>query len=289
MKPIGRLNGIIRALEAGQPAFVAFARAEREEALQLGASDLDAVLFEMEHTPFDVANLRDALQYLLNRRRIVEAGSVAPSVTPLARIPANGSEMNQWQAKQALDMGVYGVVWPHVSTAAQARNAVAACRYARPPSAANHEPRGLRGDGPVGAARYWGLTQQEYYRKADVWPLNPEGEIFVILMIESTEAIDNLPEILKVPGVGAIMIGEGDLSQQLGHPRQYDHPVVVEHKARVLAAAREAGVPVAHPHANAGNVEQAIAEGYRILFTTPTRSYAGLEKGRALLAASGKD
>ena len=103
------------------------------------------------------------------------------------------------------------------------------------------------------------------------------------------EAIDNLPEILKVPGVGAIMIGEGDLSQQLGHPRQYDHPVVVEHKARVLAAAREAGVPVAHPHANAGNVEQAIAEGYRILFTTPTRSYAGLEKGRALLAASGKD
>lgn len=288
MKHIGRLNGIIRALEAGQPAFVAFARAEPEEALQLGASDLDAILFEMEHGPFDVANLRDALQYLLNRRRIVEAGSLAPSVTPLVRIPANGAELNQWQAKQALDMGVYGIVWPHVSTVEQARNAVAACRYARPPTAEYFEPRGIRGDGPVGAARYWGLTQQEYYRKADVWPLNPEGEILVILMIESTEAIENLPDILQVPGVGAIMIGEGDLSQQLGHPRQYDHPVVIAHKARVLAAAKAACIPVAHPHANAGNVEQAIADGYSILFTTPARSFAGLEKGRAA-AISRKD
>jgi 4-hydroxy-2-oxoheptanedioate aldolase len=222
---------------------------------------------------------------MLNRRRIVEAGSLAPSVTPLVRIPANGAEMNQWQAKQALDMGVYGVVWPHVSTVEQARNAVAACRYARPPTAEFFEPRGIRGDGPVGAARYWGLTQQEYYRKADVWPLNPVGEILVILMIESTEAIENLTDILGVPGVGAIMIGEGDLSQQLGHPRQYDHPVVAAHKARVLAAAKAAGIPVAHPHVTAGNVEQTIAEGYGILFTTPLRSFAGLEKGRAAVAS----
>jgi 4-hydroxy-2-oxoheptanedioate aldolase len=283
---IGRLNGIIRALETGQPGFMAFARAEREEAVQLGASGLDGVLFEMEHGPFDVVGLRDAMQYLLNRRRIVETGSLAPNVTPFVRIPANGCEMNLWQAKQALDMGVYGVVWPHVSTVEQAENAVSACRYARPAGADYPLPAGKRGDGPMNAARYWGLTQQEYYARADVWPLNPEGEILVMLMIESVEAIENLEEIVAVPGVGAIMIGEGDLSQQLGHPRQYDHPVVAERINRVLATAKEAGVPVAHPHADAGNVEQALADGYRILFTTPTRSYAALEKGREVSRAS---
>lgn len=48
---------------------------------------------------------------------LIEIGSIAPGVTPLARIPANGAEMNQWQAKQVLDRGVYGVITPHVSGA----------------------------------------------------------------------------------------------------------------------------------------------------------------------------
>ena len=125
---IGRLNGVIRALEAGQVPTMAFARAEREEAVVFGGSGLDAVLFEMEHSPWDGHSLRDALQWMLNRRRVIEGGTLAPPVTPLVRIPANGGEMNQWLAKQALDAGVYGVVWPHVATVEQARNAVAACR-----------------------------------------------------------------------------------------------------------------------------------------------------------------
>jgi 4-hydroxy-2-oxoheptanedioate aldolase len=276
-----RLNGVIGALEAGLPAFMAFSRPERDEAAALGSSDLDGVLFEMEHTPFSPRDLRDALNYLVDRRRLVERGTLAPPVTPFARIPANGAEMNQWQAKQVLDMGVYGVVWPHVATASQAENAVAACRYARPVALSGH-PVGRRGDGPAIAARYWGLGQQEYYARADVWPLNPAGEIMVMLMIESVEAIDALPEILQVPGVGAIMIGEGDLSQQLGHPRDYDHPAVRREVARVLGAAARAGVPVAHPHVGPANLEQVLAAGFRILCTTPTRSFAALERGRAI-------
>ncbi len=285
-RPSGRLNGIIAALERGAPAFMAFARPERDEAAALGASDLDGVLFEMEHTPFSAGDLRDALQYLIDRRRMVDRGTLAPPVTPFARIPANGAEMNLWQAKQVLDMGVYGVVWPHVATAAQAENAVAACRYARPAATSGH-PLGRRGDGPAIAARYWGLGQQEYYACADVWPLNPAGEIMVMLMIESVEAIDALPEILRVPGVGAIMIGEGDLSQQLGHPRDYAHLAVRREVARVLDAAARAGVAVAHPHVGPANVEEVIAAGYRILCTTPTRSYAALERGRALVRRDG--
>jgi 4-hydroxy-2-oxoheptanedioate aldolase len=140
---------------------------------------------------------------MLNRKKIAETGSVAPSVTPIARIPANGAEMNQFQAKQVLDRGVYGVITPHVSTVEQAYNAVASCRYAKPKSAALYEPKGVRGDGPATAARYWGLSMPEYYARADVWPLAPQGEMLVGMMCESPEAIENLDDILaNVPGIG---------------------------------------------------------------------------------------
>jgi 4-hydroxy-2-oxoheptanedioate aldolase len=283
MEKIERLNGIIAALEEGRKPTMAFARAEREEAIQLGLSPLDGVLFEMEHTPYSASELRDALQFLLNRRRIVEGGSLRPAVTPFVRIPANGAEMNTWMAKQVLDQGVYGVIFPHITTAEQARNTVAACRYARPKDAPHYEPKGLRGDAPNTAARHWGLTVPEYYARADVWPLAPDGEIMVVLMIESVEAMENVAEILAVPGVGAIMIGEGDLSQQLGYPRQYDHPVVAEAKRTILAAAKKAGVRIAHPHVTSGNVAEVISEGYDILFTSPSRSYATLEKAKSLM------
>jgi 4-hydroxy-2-oxoheptanedioate aldolase len=283
MTKIGRLNGIIAGLEAGRKPTMAFARAEREEATQFGLSQLDGVLFEMEHTPYSASELRDALQFLLNRRRMIDGGALAPNVTPFVRIPANGAEMNTWMAKQVLDQGVYGVVFPHVASADQARNAVAACRYARPKDAEPYEPKGLRGDAPNAAARYWGLTVPEYYARADVWPLVPEGEVMVVLMIESVEAMENLDEILKVPGIGAIMIGEGDLSQQLGCPRQYEHPMMVEAKKVILGKAQAAGVHVAHPHVTSANVAEVIAEGYSILFTSPSRSYATMEKAKSLM------
>jgi 4-hydroxy-2-oxoheptanedioate aldolase len=131
--------------------------------------------------------------------------------------------------------------------------------------------------------RYWGLTQQEYYERADVWPLNPKGEIFVILMIEDTEGIANLKDILKdVPGIGAILIGEGDLSQELGYPRQYEHKAVLDAMAQVVNTCREANVVVGHPHVEAHNAERIVKEGYRFLMCAPVRSYGHLDKARAL-------
>ncbi len=283
MAEIPRLNGVIGALEQGQPAFTAFASADVQTALAYGGARYDGIVFEMEHNPWDIGALRDCLQYLLSRRDIVQAGSLAPAVTPMVRIPPNGGEQNQWLAKQALDVGAYGIVWPHISTVAEARNAVAACRYPRLKSAPRYAPAGLRGDGPVAAARYWGLTQQEYYRRADVWPLDPQGEILVILMIEDLQGIENLPAILQgVPGVGVILIGEGDLSQELGCPRQYDHPTVVAAMAQIVATCRAHDVPVGHPHVDASNVERILGAGYRFLMAAPVRSFAALEKGRQL-------
>ena len=122
---IPRLNGAIRALEQGKPAFVTFSPAEAGAAQAIGAAPYDGVVFEMEHGPYDNRLLRDCLQHMLNRRQILQSGSPAPAVTPMVRIPPNGGEMNQFLAKQVLDSGVYGVVWPHVSTVEEARNAVA--------------------------------------------------------------------------------------------------------------------------------------------------------------------
>ncbi len=278
-----RLNGIIRAWEAGKPAFSCFAKADKQTAIDLSDSPYDALVFEMEHNPFDMLALGDALQYLLNRKQIHSAATLAPAVTPIVRIPSNGVEMNQAEAKQALDRGVYGVVWPHVKTVAQAYNAVASCRYARPNSAPLYEPKGVRGDGPATAARYWGLSQQDYYKAADVWPLAPQGELLVGLMIESVEAIENLDDILaNVPGIGFCLIGEGDLSQELGLPRQYEHPEVLDAMAKVVASCKKHNVVVGHPHVTSKNVERLIGEGYRFLMSAPQRSYGVVGQGREI-------
>lgn len=278
-----RLNGVIRAFEAGKPAFTCFAKLDRQTANELTDAPYDGVVYEMEHNPYDIGALGDCLQYMLNRKVIAASGSIAPSVTPLARIPANGAEMNQFQAKQVLDRGVYGVIWPHVATVEQAYNAVASCRYARPKNAPLYEPKGVRGDGPATAARYWGLSMPEYYAKADVWPLAPHGELLVGLMIESPEAIENLDDMLgNVPGIGFCLIGEGDLSQALGYPRQYDHPEVVDAMRRIAETCHKHKVVVGNPHVGAKNVERLINEGYRFLMSAPSRSYGVVGQGREL-------
>jgi 4-hydroxy-2-oxoheptanedioate aldolase len=81
MSEIPRLNGAIRALEQGKPAFVTSAPAEVGAAQGIGAAPYDGVVFEMEHGPYDNRQLRDCLQYMLNRRQILQAGSAAPAVT----------------------------------------------------------------------------------------------------------------------------------------------------------------------------------------------------------------
>jgi 4-hydroxy-2-oxoheptanedioate aldolase len=283
MPEIPRLNGVIKALEDGKVAFAPFTPADIESATALASAPLDGVVFEMEHAPLDVPGLRHALQYMLDRRQIVERGTLAPRVTPMVRIPPNGGEMNQWIAKQVLDIGVFGIVFPHVSSVEEAWNAVRACRYPRLPDAPIYNPPGIRGDAPTRAVRYWGLTQQEYYARADVWPLAPQGEILVIIQCEEVRAIENLPRMLKeVPGIGVVLIGEGDLSQELGHPRDYEHPAVADAIESILKICKEHDVPCGHPHPDARNIERLIASGYRFLMPPLPRSFAVLDQGRRL-------
>jgi 4-hydroxy-2-oxoheptanedioate aldolase len=280
---IPRLNGVIKALEQGKHAMVSFCPADPTATLQFATEGWDGIVIEMEHGAFDIPTLRDCLQYMLNRRQIVESASLAPKVTPIVRIPPNGSEMNQFIAKQVLDSGAYGIIWPHISTVEEARNAVSACRYARPETAPNYEPRGQRGDAPGYAARYWGVTQQEYYARADVWPLDPKGEILVGIMCEDVEGLKNLDRILKqVKGIGVVIIGEGDLSQNLGFPRQYKHPTVVAAMKEIVDICKANNVVCGHPHVEMDNVDEVVKQGYRWMMPRPVRSNPILEAARKL-------
>jgi 4-hydroxy-2-oxoheptanedioate aldolase len=271
-----RLNGIIKALEEGKVAFIS-----GDPVASTGAP-FDGAIFEMEHGPYDINVLQNNLLRMLNPREIARRGNVVPPVTPIVRIPPNSGEAN-WIAKQVLDIGVYGIVWPHIDTVQDAYNAVAAMRYSKREGHPLREPLGVRGDSPGNAVRYWGVTQDEYYARADVWPLAPQGELMCGLMIESVKGIKNLPQILKeVPGISVIISGEGDLSQELGVPRQYDHPQVAGGVKEILDICKEHNMPNGFWHTTMDNVERLINDGYRYLMAGPTRSFSIVNKGREL-------
>jgi 4-hydroxy-2-oxoheptanedioate aldolase len=279
-----RLNGIIKTLAEGQVAFIASASVGDVGSIQAAnAGAFDGVLFDMEHSPYDIRGLSDSLQWLLDPRQIVQRGSVAPKVTPIVRIPPNrGGGDSNWIAKQVLDIGVYGILWPHIDTVEDAYRAVAAMRYPKREGHPQREPFGCRGDAPGGAVRYWGISQQEYYDRADLWPLDPNGEVFCGLMIESPEGIKNLPRIIEeVPGITAIITGEGDLSQELGFPRQYQHPDVLAGVREIMEICKAHNMPNGWFHTTPENVDRIVAEGYRYIMSGPGRTYSMVEKGRA--------
>jgi 4-hydroxy-2-oxoheptanedioate aldolase len=82
--------------------------------------------------------------------------------------------------------------------------------------------------------------------------------------------------LTKVKGIGAILIGEGDLGQELGIPRQYDHPELLKWMARVVETCKKHNVVVGHPHVETGNVERIVKEGYRFLMMAPGQSFGHL-------------
>src|SRR5260221_11556462 len=86
MAELPRLNNVIRAWERGRPAFTSFAQAEVGTAVAMSTSKFDGVVYEMEHNFWDARELRDAMQYMLNRRQIVQGGTLAPAVTIWRRL-----------------------------------------------------------------------------------------------------------------------------------------------------------------------------------------------------------
>src|SRR5258708_2997720 len=109
-----------------------------------------------------------------------------------------------------------GVMFNGVDKREQALVAVRNMRYPQKRTSKYPEPKGLRGYAPGMALWSWGVSDAEYERRADVWPLNPDGDLLAIMMIETTEGLKNADAIAAVPGVGAIFVrARGDLHPHL--------------------------------------------------------------------------
>ena len=282
--PATRYNKAIQLLEEGKPVFGTglIWNGNFDEMMYFADSDYDMVMIEMEHEGFSFNNLRASLQFLLNRKRIADGGGLQADPTPVVRIPPNTRETNQWMIKQTLDTGVYGLILPHLDTVEGAMAAVQAARYPQVPGVADFEPHGERGWWQRIAPRYWGLSAAEYYDAADVWPLDPDGNILLMGIVEEPTGVQNLPDILRqVKGIGAIWAGPGDMSVAMGHRGNAGHPEVQEMLLRILATCKDAGVPCA-TGCTAEEVPMRLEQGFSIIITAPSRSADGLAEGRRL-------
>ena len=88
-------------------------------------------------------------------------------------------------------------------------------------------------------------------------------------------------DLAPLAHLALVLIGEGDLSQNLGYPRQYDHPAVVEAMTAIRRICSENGVACGHPHVDAGNAQKVLDEGYRFVMSAPGRTLTFRGNARA--------
>lgn len=258
-----RINRAIEVLESGQPVYYTqISGGGYEDGKRLAATKADYITYDMEHGTFDVGALREFM------RGLVEAGTTrtghrTPAV--IVTLPVLGDDpasmkANAWVAQQVMAAGVHGILLCQAESPEAVRIFVEAMRY---PFAPGADPKqGHRGSGSqVYASKIWGVTPAEYLRKADVWPLNPEGEVMLGIKIENPKATAHAEELTKVKGIAFAEWGPGDQAFYLlglpktervvrdanGTPRYVDgsnrhSPEMVATRARVLAATKAAGI-----------------------------------------------
>jgi 4-hydroxy-2-oxoheptanedioate aldolase len=248
-------------LAQGRPTFGILSHDRSlDNARALARSDLDFVIIDMEHGPLDIETLRVFLLGMIDKERILAKGHAQMDVTPLVRLPANGRDQATFLAKQALDAGVMGIMFPYINTAAEAELAVRSMRYPQRRGAPDLNPPGIRGSGPGIPDWYWGV--RNYQELADVWPLDPRGELLAIIQIESKEGLDNVDAIAAVPGVSALFIGPADLALSLGYPG--DAPEVEAAIQTILRAARTRKLAIGIT-TSAATVERRLREGFNFV------------------------
>lgn len=226
----------------------------------LAMAGYDWVVVETEHTAIDVS---EVLRLII---AIEQRGSV-----PLVRLAWN----DPIQAKAVLDSGAAGVLVPMVNTKADAELAVKMTKY---------PPLGYRGIG-LARAQGYGEDFKEYVSCAN-------DDTLLMVIIEHKDAVENIEEILSVPGIDGTFIGPYDLSMSLGIPGQLDHPLSVAAKKRVLEATLShglvPGIHLVHPDTAPQMCSQAIADGYRFIALGTDILFLG-DSARALRAATRRE
>ena len=195
----------------------------------------------------------------------IETGVGAPA--PCSRLafsgPTDPPDQNPLKAKiilkNLLDNGAHGIIAPFIETPEQVRDLITAMRYPQPPDAIRPGPLGQRGSSPSRAARFWGLSRGDYVATADLWGLSPRGEMLNILLIENQLGVENIREIVQVPGVSIVMAATGDLNVNYGGDARALEQAVQE----ILAACKQYDVPCAIP-GSVDDIEERIRQGFRV-------------------------
>ena len=203
-------NKLKADLKKGKTCFGAFVTSPCPEVVEvLAIAGYDFVIIDTEHTATDIETVVNMIR-----------GAEAYGMTAIVRVPDDTPKnISRYQ-----DVGAYGVQIPMVHTAQQAEKIVKAMKFM---------PDGLRGmSGGRGTA--WGKIDN--YRKVS------NDETLIAVMCESKQALENIDEIVRVPGLDAVFIGAYDLSQSLGVPGQTTHPLVENAVQKVLDACLKANV-----------------------------------------------
>lgn len=281
--PAVRLNRAIEMLARGEPIFGLISTDRSlENARAIASSDVDFVIIDMEHGVLDFERMQMFLLGMTNRAEIARKGNLQPNVTALVRLPQYGYEPTTFTVKQALDIGAMGIMFPAISNREQAVQAISAMRYPEVTHAPN-EPMGRRGSGPTSAVWLWGVP--DYQKRADVWPLDPQGELLSFIQLETLEGVQKINEILDVPGISAIFIGPSDLGLSLGsRPGSPDLETAIQ---TVLNAAKARSIPVAIT-ANARDAPQRMQQGFRILTLGGDGLSANTVEGIRVARSAGK-
>ncbi len=196
----------------------------------VGSAGFDWGVLDMEHTPIDLMGLVQLLQAVGNT-----------PMAPLVRVPWNDTVM----VKRVLDAGAHSLLFPFIQNAEEARQAIAATRYA---------PEGVRGMAGMSRASRFG-TIPNFFKQAN-------AQVCAVLQLETLEAVANLEAIAAVPGVGALFMGPGDLSGSMGHVGALTHPDVMAVMADAARRANALGMPVGTVGGTPEVVAQYRAMGY---------------------------
>jgi len=215
-----RINKSIELLERDQPIYYASGAGGYAKGLEMASTWADYIVYNMEHAPLDFSQLREFMRGLVDAGP-TPSGHRTPTVIvvlPLLGLDEETVKVGGWMVEQALAQGVHGVHLARARDPEAVKRFVQAARYPIHKQEIDTLGEGLRGWGShIFAAWVWGLEREEYLKKADVWPLNPNGEIMLGAKIEDQQALARANETLSVPGLAFAEHGPRDLGLSYGH------------------------------------------------------------------------
>jgi len=199
-----RINRAIELLASGQPIYYTGGHGGYEEGKKMAGTWADYINYEMEHGPLDFTALRGFMKGLVDAGP-TRSGHRTPTVIatlPVLGVSAAHMHANFWVVQQALLTGIHGILLCHARDPEAIKIFVSSARYVNS-KAHPGLPEGMLGNGSQGyASSIWGITPAEYMKKADPWPLNPEGEFLLGLKVEDKYALANAEKVTSVPGIG---------------------------------------------------------------------------------------